>query len=91
MRGDDVDVLGSARVARSLDQGATLPAPWYTSDAVYERERDHIFRRYWQYVGLTEQLARPGDFFTAQLGEVPIVLTRAELPVEPEILFLPGR
>ncbi|MGZ3583154.1 MAG: aromatic ring-hydroxylating oxygenase subunit alpha [Ktedonobacterales bacterium] len=78
MRGDDVDVLGGARLARSLDQGATLPAQWYTSDAVFERERDHIFRRCWQYVGLTEQLARPGDFFTAQLGEVPIVLTRAE-------------
>ncbi|MGZ3676448.1 MAG: aromatic ring-hydroxylating oxygenase subunit alpha [Ktedonobacterales bacterium] len=78
MRGDDVDVLGGARLARSLDQGATLPAQWYTSDAVFERERDHVFRRCWQYVGLTEQLARPGDFFTAQLGEVPIVLTRAE-------------
>lgn len=78
MRGDEVPVRDGAQVAHSLDLGATLPAEWYTSAAIFERERERIFRRSWQYVGLTEQLARAGDFFTAQLGEVPIVLTRAD-------------
>ena len=78
MHGDKADVLDAQSLAQSLDRGATLPAEWYTSASLFERERERIFRRCWQYVGLVEQLARAGDFFTAQLGEVPIVLTRAE-------------
>ena len=70
--------MSSGELAESLAQGYTLPAEWYTSAAIFARERERIFRRAWQYAGLTEQLARPGDFLTASLGEVPVVLTRAE-------------
>ena len=63
---------------RALDRGQTLPAEWYTDPAIYGREQRHIFGRAWQYAGLTEQLARPGDFFTCTLGEAPVVVTRAE-------------
>lgn len=78
MRDDEVRSTDGAHLAQSLAKGATLPAHWYTTASVFERERERIFHRSWQYVGLTEQLARTGDFFTAELGEVPIVLTRAE-------------
>ena len=62
----------------SLARGRTLPAEWYISPEIFARERERIFRRAWQYVGLTEQLAQPGDFLTATLGEVPVVLARTE-------------
>ncbi len=65
-------------LAESLDQGYTLPGAWYTDPDVFARERDHIFRRAWQYVGLAEQVTRPGDFFTVRLGAVPVVVLRDE-------------
>ena len=60
----------------ALERGATLPAAWYTDQAIFEREQQRVFRSCWQYVGLTEQLARPGDFFTCHLGAVPVVVAR---------------
>jgi phenylpropionate dioxygenase-like ring-hydroxylating dioxygenase large terminal subunit len=60
----------------ALERGETLPANWYTDPAFYAREQERIFRRSWQYVGLTEQVDKPGDFFTARAGDVPVVVTR---------------
>ncbi|HEU5438266.1 MAG TPA: aromatic ring-hydroxylating dioxygenase subunit alpha [Ktedonobacterales bacterium] len=62
----------------AVERGETLPARWYTDAAVFAAERERIFRRCWQYVGLTEQVARPGDFFTATVGEAPVVVVRDE-------------
>lgn len=61
-----------------LERGRTLPASWYTDLAIYARECERIFRRTWQYVGLTEQVTSPGDFFTATVGEVPIVVVKGK-------------
>ena len=63
-------------IATALEQGYTLPAIWYTDPAIFALEQQRIFRRCWQYVGLTEQVAQPGDFFTARMGEAPIVVVR---------------
>lgn len=63
-------------LAASLERGETLPASWYTDPAIYALERRRIFGRCWQYVGLVEQVARPGDYVTATVGEVPVVITR---------------
>jgi phenylpropionate dioxygenase-like ring-hydroxylating dioxygenase large terminal subunit len=62
----------------NLERGIPLPAAWYTDPAVAARERERIFRRSWQYVGRADQLARAGDFFTATLGDVPVVAVRSE-------------
>lgn len=63
-------------LAESLDRGYTLPATWYTDDTHFTREMNRIFRHCWQYAGLTEVVAKRGDFFTYQAGEVPIVVVR---------------
>ena len=68
------DEIAASRAA--LDRGQTLPARWYTDPAVFAQERQSIFRRAWQYVGLAEQVAQPGDFFTCSVGEVPVVVVR---------------
>src|SRR5262245_40091448 len=70
---DDVHAL-----ARDLDAGISLPASWYTDPAVAALERDRIFRRGWQYVTRLETLARVGDFVTATVADVPVVLVRSE-------------
>jgi choline monooxygenase len=62
----------------ALEQGSTLPAAWYTDPLMFAREKARIFRHAWQYVGLTEQVAQAGDFFTCTPGDVPLVITRDE-------------
>jgi choline monooxygenase len=62
----------------SLEEGYTLPGAWYTDPKIFKREQKRIFRRTWQYVGLTEQIAKPGDFFTFSIDAVPIVIVRDE-------------
>jgi len=59
-----------------LEEGWTLPAAWYSDDAVARREREQIFARTWQYGGPAEQVAQPGSFATTQAGHVPVVVTR---------------
>ena len=54
----------------------TLPWGWYSDPAVLELERDRIFRRSWQYVGHTGEVAEPASFAATWVGDVPVVLVR---------------
>jgi choline monooxygenase len=72
-RGEDAADTG---VMSPLDDGSTLPYSWYSNTAIYELEQRRIFRRSWQFAGLTHYVEMPGDFFTCQAGQVPIVVTR---------------
>jgi choline monooxygenase len=55
----------------------TLPFSWYSDPDVLRQETDAIFRRAWQYVGHTGDVAEPGTFFTTVAGTIPVVVTRA--------------
>ena len=63
-------------VGAGIERGLTLPADWYTDESVLEREQELIFGHAWQYVGPLDDLARPGDFLTARLGRVPVIVVR---------------
>jgi phenylpropionate dioxygenase-like ring-hydroxylating dioxygenase large terminal subunit len=54
----------------------TLPWSWYTDPAVLRLEQERIFRRSWQYVGLTTELVAPQSFRATRVGDVPVVLVR---------------
>ena len=56
----------------------TLPASWYYDQAIFDRERDAIFRRNWALVGRADQLARTGDFLSDQVADWPIFVLRAK-------------
>ena len=60
----------------ALAAGWTIPTSWYVDPEVFERERTAIFERSWQYVGKADELARPGDYLTARVGRVPVVVVR---------------
>ncbi|MEA2318533.1 MAG: choline monooxygenase [Solirubrobacteraceae bacterium] len=59
-----------------VERSGTLPADWYTSRELFELEREHLFRRVWQQVGRTEQVAEPGDYFTCEVAGEPILVVR---------------
>jgi hypothetical protein len=48
------------RLAADLDRGLSLPASWYTDPTIAALKQERIFRRTWQYVGRTDQVAASG-------------------------------
>ncbi len=54
----------------------TLPRDLYLSQAVFDREMDVIFRRRWICAGRSEDVAKPGDFFTVRIAGESLIVTR---------------
>jgi choline monooxygenase len=54
----------------------TLPFAWYSDPAIYRREIEQIFQKYWLYAGPTHAVSEPGDFFRVELSGVPVIITR---------------
>ncbi len=65
-----------AAVRAPSERSAWLPARCYTDPAFYELERERVFRRSWVAVGRTEQVAEPGDYFSLDLFEEPLIIVR---------------
>jgi choline monooxygenase len=59
-----------------LTEATTIPSSWYLDPSMLEREKTQIFGRTWQLVGRLEQLQKPGDFFTCEVIDEPLVVTR---------------
>jgi phenylpropionate dioxygenase-like ring-hydroxylating dioxygenase large terminal subunit len=75
----EASVIGElSTVERSVADGWTLPARWYSDESVAQLERERIFRRTWQYAGRTEQVADPGCFFVTRAGHIPVVVVRGK-------------
>lgn len=61
-----------------LERASTIPNSWYTAPEIYALERDAVFARTWQMVGRCEQVARPGQFLTADVAGEPVLVVRNE-------------
>ncbi|MGZ4430564.1 MAG: aromatic ring-hydroxylating oxygenase subunit alpha [Gaiellales bacterium] len=59
-----------------LDDGVTLPFAWFADPGIFRLEQERIFARTWQYVGVADWVAEPGQYFTAKAGLVPVVVVR---------------
>lgn len=63
-------------VRRPLLEAETLP-PWcYTAPEFYQREVERIFSKVWNFIGRTDRIAKPGDFFTLELVGTPLIVLR---------------
>lgn len=72
-RGDDSDV------AFPNDDGSRVPYKVFSSQAVYEREQERIFRGpTWNFLGLEAEIPNPGDYKSTFIGDTPVVVTRTE-------------
>ena len=64
------------RIDERVERAATLPARVYADAAVLEAEWARVFAASWQLVGRAEQVASPGDFFTARAGREEVLVVR---------------
>jgi phenylpropionate dioxygenase-like ring-hydroxylating dioxygenase large terminal subunit len=65
-----------SRVRRPLPEASHLPAWCYTSDEFYRRETERVFRKAWNFLGRADRIAKPGDYFTAEIAGVPLFVLR---------------
>lgn len=57
-------------------EGYTLPRAFYVDADIYQRDLESLWYRNWLFAGHDCELRRPGDFFTMQVGDYPILLVR---------------
>ncbi len=59
--------------------GSRIPYEVFSSQAVYEREQERIYRgATWSFVALEAEIPKPGDFKSTFVGDTPVVVTRAD-------------
>ena len=68
------DELAATR--KPLIDATHLPSHIYTSEALYEREKETIFLKDWLAVARVEELEAAGDFMTFNIMGEPIVAAR---------------
>jgi phenylpropionate dioxygenase-like ring-hydroxylating dioxygenase large terminal subunit len=76
--GDPFAAENFAKVRLPPDQAEPLPHWAYTSAAWHEREMERIFRHTWNYVGHVSQLPNRGDYLTAEIAGVPLIVVRGQ-------------
>jgi choline monooxygenase len=57
-------------------EGKAIPSSWYDDPAVYDREREAVFARTWQYLAHLHQVAEPGSHLVAPVGDFAAVVLR---------------
>ena len=62
---------------RSRRRGRTLSRPFYVDPSFYALDLEQIWYREWLFAGHDCELLKPGDYFTLQVGDYPIIVTRA--------------
>ncbi|MDP2083892.1 MAG: aromatic ring-hydroxylating dioxygenase subunit alpha [Gemmobacter sp.] len=48
----------------------------YISPDIYRLEMKHLFANTWVFVGHDSQVPKPGDYYTTQVGDQPVILVR---------------
>ena len=65
-----------ARAAAPLPRARSMPAGFYTSQDIFQREREHILLKQWVFAGREDQTPRPGDYRAIETIGGPVVLIR---------------
>jgi glycine betaine catabolism A len=70
--------LDLAALVASRRRGYTLPAPFYTSQDVFDLDMDVIFARHWIFVAVEPEIPDPGDILKVDLGRNSVLLARGD-------------
>lgn len=63
-------------VRRPLLDAEGLPPACYTDPGFYRAELERVFYRGWHMIGRLDQIAQPGDYLTAAVGDVRLIAVR---------------
>lgn len=69
--GDAIDALVAAH-----KPGHGLARAFYHDPAIFERDKERVFRRHWHCLAHESVVATPGDFELFKLGDEQVILTR---------------
>src|SRR6185437_7919815 len=69
-RNEMLKLLGSRR------RGFSLQQPFYIDPEFFRLDMELIWYRDWLFAGHDCEIAKPGSFFTIQVGEYPVVVVR---------------
>src|ERR1700683_972904 len=60
--------------------GSPIPVDHYVSPEIFEKEREKIFKKHWLFVGRTEYLQKPGDYFVQELeiAQTSVLIVRGK-------------
>jgi len=70
------DPIDLPRLIASRKPGYSLPAPFYLSPEIYQRDLSLIFGRHWIFVGVEPEIPEAGDLFTVDIGSDSIIILR---------------
>src|SRR5438067_3903650 len=60
----------------ALVRDAEVHRDVYVDPEIFDLEMEHLFPNSWIYIGHASQLAKPGDFITANIGRQPVLASR---------------
>ncbi len=63
--------------ALDATQARTMPPVFYTSADFLELEKEELFRKEWICLGHTGEIPNPGDYFTTELVDEQLIVSRA--------------
>ena len=69
-------IIESYNPTASLDHAYTIPASWYINEGLYDLELKTVFSNNWLLAGRRDQLQKPGQYVTTDIGTEPIVVVR---------------
>jgi choline monooxygenase len=72
------EILNLYNPEAPLEKAHTIPAPWYFDKRIEQLERNSVFASNWQVVGRLDQVQQPGQFFTIDVTEEPLVVVRSD-------------
>ena len=72
------EILGmlSNYTQRNYAQARSMPPEFYTSEEVFKLEQERLFRSQWVCLGRIQQIPNPGDYFTTNLIDEPLIVVR---------------
>ena len=70
------EALDLQALIASRKPGYSLPAPFYLSSEIYQRDLELIFGRHWIFVGVEPEIPEAGDLFTVDIGRDSVIILR---------------
>ena len=71
-----IDHWDVAQLLARRKPGHALEAPFYVSDALFDRDVAAVFARHWIFVATAAEVPEPGDYVTIDVGPYSVIVLR---------------